>query len=334
VLTDAPVVVTLREAGGLPQKAVAAMDFGVHLPLADLGDGGLGGRDLRVYTATAAELGFDMVSANDHLVWRRPWLDGPTALASVLGSAGDMTVATSVALPAVRHPVVLAKALASLGVLADGPVVAALGPGSSSADYAAVGQSFAQRWGRFDESVRLVRALVRGEPTTDGPYYEVGDLRLDPLPATPPQVWFGSWGSDVRLRRMAGAADGWLASAYNTTPERFAEARSRLDGHLRAEGKDPTTYPDAIATAWMYVTREPGLADQLVSQTLAPLLGRAPDELVAQLPIGTPEHCVELLDAYAAVGASRMLLWPIHDAVQQLEVFAEEVRPHLRQTPR
>ena len=118
------------------------MDFGVHLPLADLGQGLLGGGDLRVYTATAAGLGFDMVSANDHLVWRRPWLDGLMSLASVAGSAGDMTLATSVALPAVRHPVVLAKAITSLAVLSESPVVAGLGPGSSAADYEAVGLPF------------------------------------------------------------------------------------------------------------------------------------------------------------------------------------------------
>jgi alkanesulfonate monooxygenase SsuD/methylene tetrahydromethanopterin reductase-like flavin-dependent oxidoreductase (luciferase family) len=310
------------------------MEFGVHLPLADLGQGLLGGGDLRVYTATAAELGFGMVSANDHLVWRRPWLDGLTSLASVVGSAGGLKLATSVALPAVRHPVVLAKAIASLGVLSEGPVIAGLGPGSSAADYEAVGLPFTERWGRFDEGLRLVRALVRGEAPADGRYYRVADLRLDPLPPVPPQVWFGSWGSDLRLRRMAGAADGWLASAYNTTPENFAEARARLDEHLLAGGRDPATFPDAIATTWMYVTHEPARAVRLVSETLAPLLGRDPGELLAQLPIGTPEHCVELLDAYAEAGARTILLWPIRDPIQQLEMFSGEVRLHLRQTSR
>jgi alkanesulfonate monooxygenase SsuD/methylene tetrahydromethanopterin reductase-like flavin-dependent oxidoreductase (luciferase family) len=302
------------------------MDFGVHLPLADLGQGILGGHDLRVYAATAAELGFDTISANDHLVWRSPWLDGLTCLASVLGCAGGMKLATSVALPAVRHPVVLAKAIASLAVLSDVPVIAGLGPGSSAADYKAVGVPFEQRWARFDECLRLVRALVRGEAPDDG------ELRLDPLPSTPPQVWFGSWGSNVRLRRIAGATDGWFASAFNTTPERFAEARSRLDEHLLAEGRDPTTYPDAIATAWMYVTNEPTQAFRVAAETLSPLLGRDPGQLVAQLPIGTPEHCIGVLDAYAEAGADRILLWPIRDPIHQLEVFCDEVRPHTRQT--
>jgi alkanesulfonate monooxygenase SsuD/methylene tetrahydromethanopterin reductase-like flavin-dependent oxidoreductase (luciferase family) len=82
----------------------------------------------------------------------------------------------------------------------------------------------------------------------------------------------------------------------------------------------------------MYVTHEHARAVRLVTETLAPLLGRDPEELLARLPIGTPEHCVEVLDAYAAVGAQRILLWPIHDPIHQLEVFTEEVRPHLHQT--
>src|SRR3954451_8798212 len=169
------------------------MDLGVHLPIADLGQGVPTGAQLRDYTAAAADLGFSTVSANDHLVWRRPWLDGPTALATVAGSAGPMTLATSIALPAVRHPVVLAKAIASLAVLSDGPVVAGLGPGSSADDYRAVGVPFEERWARFDEGLRLGRPWRRGEPTSDGPHYRAEGLRLDPLPPTAPEVWFGSW---------------------------------------------------------------------------------------------------------------------------------------------
>jgi alkanesulfonate monooxygenase SsuD/methylene tetrahydromethanopterin reductase-like flavin-dependent oxidoreductase (luciferase family) len=254
------------------------MDIGVHLPLADLGQGLPGGTELRAYTAEAAALGFAMLSANDHLVWRRPWLDGPTSLAAVAGSAGRMTLATSIALPAVRHPVVLAKAIASLAVIS---------------------------------------------------FYRAEGLRLDPLPPTAPQVWFGSWGSDVRLRRMAEAADGWLASAYNTTPERFADARARMDGHLVAAGRDPATFPDAVATAWMFITHRADEAASVLEGVLAPLLGRDPEGLAGQLPVGSPEHCIELLTSYAAAGARRVLIWPVRDPRRQLELFAEEVRPYL-----
>jgi len=82
--------------------------LGVHLPLADLGAGPATGEDRRIYTRTARDLGYTTLAANDHLVWRQPWLDGPTALASVISAAGDMALATTITLPVVCHPVVVA----------------------------------------------------------------------------------------------------------------------------------------------------------------------------------------------------------------------------------
>ena len=63
------------------------MQFGVHLPQISWEDEPLG-LDRLIAVATAAErLGFGTISANDHLVYGRPWLDGPLALAAVLTAA-------------------------------------------------------------------------------------------------------------------------------------------------------------------------------------------------------------------------------------------------------
>lgn len=214
------------------------MRLGVHLPLADLGQGLSTAAELRAYVVTARELGYDTVAANDHIIWNRPWLDGTTALASVAGIAGDMTLLTSVTLPVIRHPAVVAKTLTSLAVLADGPVVGGLGPGSSRRDYDAVGIPFEERWVRFDEALPLVRALVRGDNAQTGQFY-AGGVHLDPTPDPPPPIWFASWGSDQRLAAMAPAADGWLASAYNLTPDQYAQTRARLDAYLHQADRAP-----------------------------------------------------------------------------------------------
>lgn len=305
------------------------MRFGVHLPQADLGEGLPTVDQLVAYTTRARQLGFVMVAANDHVVWHRPWLDGLTTLTAIAPHAGAMTLVTSVTLPVVRHPVVLAKALSALAVFAQGPVIAGLGPGSSRADYASVGVAFDERWARFDEALPLVRALLRGEAPASSRYYPVGDLRLDPLPDLPPQVWFGSWGSDRRLRTMAAVADGWMASGYNTTPAHYADARRRLDGHLREVRREPDGFPDLIATMWLYVTEDRAHADDVLDNVLAPLLARDPELLRRQLPIGPPSHCVDLLNAYAAAGAQRILLWPLRGAATQLERFADRVMPYV-----
>ena len=293
------------------------MRLGVHLPLADLGEGPPTADLLRTYVRAADELGFSTVAANDHLLWKRPWLDGPTTLAGMSPFTGAMVLATSITLPVVRHPVVVAKALSALASLAEGRVVGGLGPGSSRSDYDAVGVPFEQRWARFDEALRLVRALVRGEAAEPGTFYGAGG-RIAPLADPPPEVWFGSWGSDRRLAAMASVADGWFASAYNATPDQYVAARARLDGHLRAAGRDPGDFPDAVATAWFHITGSRREAAHVREDVLAPVLGRDPASL-AHLPIGSAEHCAEALARYAGAGAREVLLWPVRDPVGQLE---------------
>lgn len=306
------------------------MQFGVHLPLIDFGEGLLTLDGLRTYVETAAKLRYATLSANDHIVWRRPWLDGPTVLTSVMTHARSMTLATSICLVNVRHPVVVAKWLADSGLAEWRPRPRWAGARLLVGGLRRQEVPFEQRRARFDEALVSVRALVRGEPAPVGRFHDVTDVRLDPLPARAPEVWFGSWGSDRRLQALAATADGWMASAYNTTPARFADARARLDGHLVACGRDPAGYPDLIATMWLDVTETRKEAERMIRDVLSPLLNRDPAQLAAQLAIGPPEHCIDLLRAYADAGVQQILLWPVRDPIDQLHRFDALVRPHVR----
>ena len=90
------------------------MEFGAHLPLMDFGGNPYTLDSLIDYASTARGLGFKALAANDHMVFSTPWLDGPTALASVMAVSGEMDLATTVSLPVVRGPVQLAKALGAI----------------------------------------------------------------------------------------------------------------------------------------------------------------------------------------------------------------------------
>ncbi|HEY7105304.1 MAG TPA: LLM class flavin-dependent oxidoreductase [Acidimicrobiia bacterium] len=307
------------------------MDFGAHLPLMDFGGHPYTLDHLVAYTRTAAGLGFSALAANDHLVFPVPWLDGPTALAAVLEHSGDMTLATSVALAVVRHPVPTAKTLGALDRLSGGRLVVGVGPGSSADDYAAVGLDFAERWKRLDESVGALRALWRTEPFV-GRFYSTEGITLAPAPAQPggPPVWVGSWGSDAGLRRVARLADGWLASAYNTTPAGFADAWRALRGMLADRGRDGNVFPNALATMWFYVTDDAGDAARVLQERVVPTVHRPEDVLRDRLPIGPAEKFAEKLTAFARVGVQRVLVWPVADEVHQLERFWHEVRPLVR----
>ena len=232
---------------------------------------------------TARDCGFTAVSANDHLVFQTPWLDGPTALASMIGRSGDMALATTVSLAVLRGPIPLAKTLVAIDVLSEGRLVAAVGPGSSERDYRVLGIPFEERWKRFDEALAVLRALLSGEPMPERPrYYPVpADVELAPGPRRPGGIplWIGSWGSRAGLARVARAGDGWLASAYNTTPQRFSDARAALARALAERGREPDGFPNALATMWTWISKDRAEGDRVLADTLGPVLGRDPDEL-------------------------------------------------------
>jgi alkanesulfonate monooxygenase SsuD/methylene tetrahydromethanopterin reductase-like flavin-dependent oxidoreductase (luciferase family) len=315
---------------------VRQVQFGVHLP--QIGwEGASPSLERLIAVATAAErLGFETVSANDHLVWGRPWLDGPMALAAILAAAPRVRLMTSVALPVVRGPVALAKALGAIDLLSGGRLDAGLGPGSTERDYVVAGIPFGERWIRFEEAVKALRVLWKGDGAEpfEGRYYDTTGVSLTPLPAQPggPPIWIGSWGSDAGLRRVARLADGWLASGYNTDPESFSIAWTRIRAMLEAEGRDPTTFPCAMATTWLYVTDDDVEARDM-TERLSAVLRRPIAEIAGRLPIGPPAACLDLLGRYRDAGLGRVLIWPLKDEVQQLERVAAEILPQLAAAP-
>jgi alkanesulfonate monooxygenase SsuD/methylene tetrahydromethanopterin reductase-like flavin-dependent oxidoreductase (luciferase family) len=281
------------------------LELGVHLPLMEFGDEGQSLARLTRTVDAAREGGLAGIAANDHFLFSTPWLDGPTALAAVLERSGSMDLATTIALVSLRGPVALAKTLAALDLLSGGRVIAGVGPGSSERDYEAVGIPYEDRWAPFEDAVPELRALLGG------------DSPLEPRPRRPIPIWIGSWGSPAGLRRVARLADGWLASAYNTTPQAFEAARARL----------PDGLPNALVTMWTWITEDARDTARVLRDVLAPLLKRDPDVLRDQLCIGPAGRCAELLTRYAEAGCERVYLWPLGDEPRQIELAATRVLP-------
>ena len=151
------------------------------------------------------------------------------------------------------------------------------------------------------------------------------DVALAPGPYRPDGIplWIGSWGSKAGLARVARAGDGWLASAYNTTPEQFAAARAALEQTLRDRGRKADGFPNALATMWTWVAKDRAEGDRALTDVLAPALRRDPEELRSKVCVGPPEHCAELLSRFAEAGCQRVYVWPLGAEPRQLEMVAE-----------
>jgi len=304
------------------------VEYGAHLPLIDVG-AGRSLAALRAYARAAAGLGYRWLCANDHLLFGRPWLDGPTALAALLEESGNMRLATTASLPVLRGPVQLAKTLAAIDLLSGGRLVAGVGPGSSPADYAAAGIGFQERWPRFEEAVQVLRALLQDDAAGfEGEFYCTRGVVLEPRPAQRPgpPIWVASWGSPAGLRRVARLGDGWLASAYNTTPERFREGLDRLAEERRHIGMAPATLPSAIAPPGCTSPRTGASPSAWSPRCWPPMLQRPAEAPgAAPLLVGPAEVCAERLAAFVAAGARRVFVWPLGDELAQLELFREGI---------
>jgi alkanesulfonate monooxygenase SsuD/methylene tetrahydromethanopterin reductase-like flavin-dependent oxidoreductase (luciferase family) len=224
----------------------------------------------------------------------------------------------------------LAKALTAIDLLSGGRLFVGLGPGSFKPDYDAAGVPWDERWPRFDEAIRALRALWRPDGDAfEGEFYSTRGVRLEPEPAQAggPPIWIGSWGSDAGLRRVARLGDGWLASAYNTTPERFAEGWTRVREMLPLHGKEPEGFANALATMMIHVEDDRTKAHRVLEEWVGPALGRSPGELSDRLLVASAEECAERLSSYAKAGAQRVFLWPVGPPIRQLELFRERVAP-------
>ena len=260
-----------------------------------------------------------------------PWLDGPTALAAddrALGNhdAGDDRVCSRSSGVRCRWPSRWPPSTGSPAVGWSSPSARAP-PRRTTTASASTSRSAGRR---LDESIGALRALWRSDgPPFAGRFYSTAGVSLDPHPTRRegPPIWVGSWGSDAGLRRTARLADGWLASAYNTTPTAFGEAWARLRELLSAHGKDPDAFPNALATMWFHITDSRAEADRVMQERLVPTIHRPEELLRERLPVGPAEMFAEKLSDFARAGVQRVFVWPVVDEAHQLERFWEEVRP-------
>jgi probable F420-dependent oxidoreductase len=112
-----------------------------------------------------------------------------------------------------RHPVLVAKHLASLAGLAPGRVLPVFGlRPAQPAEISLFPVPGGQRAAVFDESLTLLRLLLTTQTVTfHGDFFAVEGASVGPLPAKPLDIWLGG-SAPGGLRRVGRLADGWLGS--------------------------------------------------------------------------------------------------------------------------
>jgi probable F420-dependent oxidoreductase len=216
------------------------MRLGIHLP--QYRDP-VPGEVLAAAARDAERAGADDVWVSDHLILppgsRHPptaFHDPLTVLTWAAAATGRVGLGTSVLVVPYRHPVALAKSLASLDALSGGRVNDGLASGWMESEFRALGVPFAQRGRRTDAAIGVMRALWAGANGYEWLGERVDGVELAPPPARPggPPIWIGG-NSDAGLARAARAGDAWHTTIHD--PVALAERIAALERALAREGR-------------------------------------------------------------------------------------------------
>jgi alkanesulfonate monooxygenase SsuD/methylene tetrahydromethanopterin reductase-like flavin-dependent oxidoreductase (luciferase family) len=259
----------------------------------------------------AERAGFDLVGIQDHPYQRR-FLDTFSLLAALASATERVGLFPDVANLPLRHPAMLAKAAASIDLLSGGRFELGLGAGAFWDAVAAMGgprRSPGQAVAALEEAIGLLRRLWGDERSLRfaGTHYQLTGVRPGPAPAHPIGIWVGGYGP--RMLALTGRlADGWVPSSSYLPPERLAGAQARIDEAAAEAGRDPAAVRRLYNVSGRIGPGGGGFLDGPAGQWVA-----------------------QLLPLVVETGMDTFVLWPSEGPAGQLERFAAEVAPPLRE---
>src|SRR2546426_11113700 len=173
---------------------------------------------LRAVALEAERAGCDSLWTTDHVLMPKnsgtPYeriFESITTLAYLAPITNHVRLGISSLIIAVRNPVVVAKQLATIDNLSGGRLMLAIGAGWNEKEFAHLGSDFHNRGKRLDASIRLIRALWRGEASFKSRVLglEFSDAVFEPRPVQNHlAIWIGGT-SKAAMKRAASLGDAW-----------------------------------------------------------------------------------------------------------------------------
>jgi len=239
------------------------VEFGIGLPIVQQVPARAAGWESAADTAdlvrvaqTADELGFRWLTCSDHVAI-------PSTYASSMGTVWYEPIATLAYLGALtrrirllshvlvlpyRHPLLVAKSVATLDRLTEGRVVVGVGVGHLKPEFRALSLPFDERGARTDDAlVGLRGALTEARSSHSGAATSWHDMHVDPRPVQQPcpPIWVGGNGARA-LRRAVTYGDGWIP--WEIEPEELTVLLdSVLPGHTGVSRDLEIVAPLAVA---------------------------------------------------------------------------------------
>ena len=207
-----------------------------------------------------------------------------------------------------RHPVTVARQLATIAQLAPGRLTLGVGLGGEDRHEIEVcGVDPKTRGRRMDECLHILRRLAGGTPVTfDGEFFALDDALI--LPAPSPSIPLVVGGrSDAAVSRAARLGDGWLG--IWVSPRRYGAVRDHIARQAVEVGRDPSRFEHALNVWCGFATTHEAARDLLATQMQR--FYQMPFEPFERYsPYGTPEDVAEFLRPYIDAGCSTFNVIP------------------------
>lgn len=184
-----------------------------------------------------------------------PWLDPWVQIAAMAAVTRRLRFVTGVYILPLRHPLEVAKSVASIALLSGDRVGLGVGAGWMREEFDVLGREFKGRGKRLDEQIEVIRKVWRGGMVEHhGTHYDFPPLQMSPAPAVLPPILIGGQ-SEAAFKRAARLGDGWVGSGH--APDQVLGVMQRLGELRRAAGREREPF-DAVL-----VLSAPADADQL-----------------------------------------------------------------------
>jgi probable F420-dependent oxidoreductase len=230
-----------------------------------------------------------------------PLVEPFTGLAFALSRTRRLKAGTGISVLPGRHPVLVAKQLASLAGLAPGRVLPVFGlQPAQPGERALFAVPSGQRAAVFDEALVLLRLLLTTEQVSfAGSYFSVSGASVGPLPAKPLDIWLGG-SAPGALRRVGRLADGWLGSLL--TPAEAGAAVAVIGDAAAQAGRevDPDHFGLSVPVAL------DGIPDPL----LASIRQRRPQADPGTLVADGWDGARRMIERYVRAGLSKFVIRP------------------------
>jgi probable F420-dependent oxidoreductase len=267
------------------------MKYGIHLPHA--GEQATPAL-IRRHAERAEDLGLEDVWVSEHIIVPRDkfprsplFFDPVLSLTWAAAVTKRVKLGTTVLVLPMRHPLPLAKELATLHNFSEGRLILGAGSGWLKEEFAALGVPFEERGRRLDEGIAMMRAVWSQDPVTFASRYipaVIEGMTMTPMPISPIPLWFGG-SAEPALKRTIRIGDGWHGSGH--TAEKAAPIVKRL-----REARPGPDFTISMRVQWNGVDR--GVLRALV-------------------------------DSYAAIGVQHLLVAPEDRNVDDWEKVTEGV---------